>query len=213
MTVGRNSSVTIDDFVYNASAGAGKQGVSMAKGVMRFVGGGVSHTDGVQVKTPTASIGLRGGTAYVQIGGACGTLFALLNGVGTAANSAESRTLTSPGYAVCVPANAPISEPFLAPPEMMANLTQLTSSAPGQSGGAATPPNNRHASRSLGVNRPPNDVDGPGLDVLNQEWGGSALVQSRANANNQPFVPPPQQREGYDTGFYEGYSNGVGVDY
>ncbi len=40
MTVGRNSAVTVDDFVYSRGGG-GQQGVSMAKGVMRFVGGGV----------------------------------------------------------------------------------------------------------------------------------------------------------------------------
>lgn len=60
MTIGRNSAVTIDHFVYDANAGAGRQGVSMAKGVLRFVGGGVSHGSGAALKTPTATIGVRG---------------------------------------------------------------------------------------------------------------------------------------------------------
>jgi hypothetical protein len=53
MTVGRNSAVTVDDFVYS-QGGGGQQGVSMAKGVMRFVGGGVSHEGGTKLRTPTA---------------------------------------------------------------------------------------------------------------------------------------------------------------
>ena len=63
------------------NGGGGSQSVSMAKGVLRFVGGGVSHTSGAKLKTPAASIGIRGGTMLVGVGGKeCKTLAVNLYG-------------------------------------------------------------------------------------------------------------------------------------
>ncbi|WP_400770274.1 FecR domain-containing protein [Methylosinus sporium] len=59
--VGANSSVTIDRFVYDAGAGAGKQSLSITKGALRFIGGEVSHGVGMEIKTPSATIAVRGG--------------------------------------------------------------------------------------------------------------------------------------------------------
>lgn len=190
MTIGRSSAITIDKFVYNGDAGPGSQGVSLAKGVLRFVGGGVSHGQGAQVKTPTASIGLRGGTALMQVGGSCGTLVVLQYGVATVANSRGSVSLTRPGFAVCAPANGPITAPFLASSSMIFTLNESLASAPGQTGGVAVPPTNRDVNQNLTDSRPPNDVAGPGLDYLSHIWLGDALVQSGTNANNQPPLPP-----------------------
>ena len=66
LNVGRNSSVVIDKFVYDQSAGTGEMATSMTKGVLRFVGGQVSHTNGASVKTPVATIGIRGGTMTIS---------------------------------------------------------------------------------------------------------------------------------------------------
>src|ERR1700750_653517 len=61
LNVGRNSSITIDDYVYDQNAGTGKMVASVGKGLLRFVGGEISHTAGVTINTPVASIGIRGG--------------------------------------------------------------------------------------------------------------------------------------------------------
>src|ERR1700751_3001064 len=39
LNVGRNSSITIDEYVYDPNAGTGKMVASVGKGVLRFVGG------------------------------------------------------------------------------------------------------------------------------------------------------------------------------
>jgi hypothetical protein len=197
MTIGRDSAVTIDDFVYNSKAGAGSQGVSVAKGVLRFVGGGVSHGAGAQLRTPTASIGVRGGTALLSLGGPCGTLVVNQYGVATVANSTSSEILTRSGYGVCAPPDGPISEPFLVPGETIANLTLRMASGEGQFGGVANPPKNPRANQRLGDSRPPDVAPAPGLDDLNRIWAGNSLVQSQANADNQPLPPPPQEEEDY----------------
>lgn len=202
MTVGRNSAVTVDDFVY--SGGRGQQGVSMAKGVMRFVGGGVSHEGGTKLRTPTASIGVRGGTALIQVGGACGTLIVHQYG----SIDVGGQTLTRAGYGVCAPRGGPVSEPFLVPPEKIAEILAALESGKRQRGGARRQPTSEEAHLALGNDRPPDVVSPPGLDALGPVWFGNSLVQSRANVENQPtpLVTPGGQdgQHGHHGGHHHG---------
>jgi len=193
MTVGRNSSVVIDDFVYSGRGGS--QGVSMAKGVMRFVGGGVSHQDGANVRTPTATIGVRGGAAMVRVGGECGTLVVHQYGKIDVTGGGATQTLMKAGYGVCAPSGGPLSEPFLVPPETIAAMNARMTSRGGQHGGAKTPPSNEDANLALGNDRPPSVDAPPGLDALSPFWAGGALVQSQSNSVNQPAPPVIEQRD------------------
>jgi hypothetical protein len=203
MTVGRNSAVTVDDFVYSRGGG-GQQGVSMAKGVMRFVGGGVSHEGGTKLRTPTASIGVRGGTALVRIGGSCGTLIVHQYGF----IDVGGQALTRPGYGVCAPSGGPVSEPFLVPPETIAEIIAALESGKRQRGGAKREPTNEEANLALGNDRPPDVVSPPGLDALGPVWFGNALVQSRANVDNQPAPLPTPAREGGNDGHHGDHGHG-----
>ena len=65
LTIGPNSNLVIDDFVYNPNAGGGRFAASLTKGALRFVGGQISHTAGATINTPVASLGIRGGAALV----------------------------------------------------------------------------------------------------------------------------------------------------
>ena len=187
LTIGRNSAVVIDDFVFDERGGA--QGVTIAKGALRFVGGGVSHDAGATLTTPTASIGLRGGSVQISIGGECGTLIVHQNGVASIAGAGgTSQILNRPGFGVCARASG-VSEPFRVPPETIAALNAQMASRVGQSGGAKRKPSNEQANLMLGQDRPASVEPPPGLDALGPFWAGNALVQSRANVDNQP---PPQ---------------------
>jgi hypothetical protein len=203
MTVGRNSAVTVDDFVYS-QGGGGQQGVSMAKGVMRFVGGGVSHEGGTRLRTPTASIGVRGGTALVRVGGSCGTLVVHQYGF----IDVGGQALTRPGYGVCAPSGGPVSEPFLVPPETIAQIVAALESGKGQRGGAKREPTNEEANLALGNDRPPDVVSPPGLDALGPVWFGNAIVQSRANVDNQPAPLPTPARQGGSDGHHDDHDHG-----
>src|SRR5262245_26808396 len=66
LSVGPNSNLVIDEFVYNPNSGKGRMTVSLAQGAVRVVGGNVSHTEGATVKTPVATIGIRGGTTTIM---------------------------------------------------------------------------------------------------------------------------------------------------
>ena len=60
LNIGPNSDVLIDEYVFDPNTNTGKMSVSLGKGLMRFVGGQISHQGNAQVKTPTATIGIRG---------------------------------------------------------------------------------------------------------------------------------------------------------
>jgi len=67
LTVGPNSVLVIDKYVYDPDRKAGEMALSATKGVFRFVGGTISKNSEVTIKTPSATIGIRGGIATVEV--------------------------------------------------------------------------------------------------------------------------------------------------
>lgn len=62
VSVTENSSLVIDDFVYDPKSNSGKLNLKAASGTVRYVSGAIAHNDpkAVNIKTPTASIAVRG---------------------------------------------------------------------------------------------------------------------------------------------------------
>jgi hypothetical protein len=71
LTIGPNSDVVIDEFVYRPGGSSNQFLASMTKGALRFVGGQISHNQGATITTPTATIGIRGGVALVTHDSKC----------------------------------------------------------------------------------------------------------------------------------------------
>jgi hypothetical protein len=61
LTVGKGSAVTLDKFVYDPATGDGGLAIDLVQGALRFVGGKLSKDGNVTVKTPTATMTVRGG--------------------------------------------------------------------------------------------------------------------------------------------------------
>jgi len=59
LTMGQNSRLRVDEYVYSGPGGAGRQTIRYTKGLFRFVSGTIPKKD-VRVDTPTVSIGIRG---------------------------------------------------------------------------------------------------------------------------------------------------------
>ncbi len=61
-TIGPNSEISIDEFVYDPVTSAGKITASVAKGAFRFITGKIARKrpEDMTVKLPTATIGIRG---------------------------------------------------------------------------------------------------------------------------------------------------------
>ncbi len=67
LTIGPNSDVVLDEFVYDPDAKTGKLAFSATKGLFRLVGGKISKTTAVTFTTPTAVIGIRGGIGIITV--------------------------------------------------------------------------------------------------------------------------------------------------
>ncbi len=68
-TIGPNSELVIDEFVYDPRSSAGKVGASIAKGVFRFVTGKVAreNPEAMRIKLPSGTIGIRGTIAIGRV--------------------------------------------------------------------------------------------------------------------------------------------------
>ncbi len=64
-TVGPNSSVTLDRFIYNPQTAEGSLEVT-SRGLMRLVGGRVTKEKPALIRTNAATIGIRGGITIIQ---------------------------------------------------------------------------------------------------------------------------------------------------
>ncbi|MFT4274939.1 MAG: FecR domain-containing protein [Rhodopseudomonas sp.] len=131
MTVGPNSDLTIDEYVYDPNAGTGKLAARLGKGALRFVGGQISHTGDAEIKTASATVGIRGGVAMIGPG----FVFA---GYGSSTVTTQGGTVTlGAGEFTQTPGGGqPPSPPAPPPPNFVQSLIQSFQSAPGQSGGA-----------------------------------------------------------------------------
>jgi len=67
LSVGPNSDIVLDKFVYDPGTKTGELSFSATKGIFRFVGGKISKTTPVTIKTPNATIGIRGGVGVFNV--------------------------------------------------------------------------------------------------------------------------------------------------
>jgi hypothetical protein len=209
LNVGRNSSIVIDEYVYDPNAGTGSMVASVGKGVMRFVGGQISHTKGVTVNTPVATLGIRGGVGTVvypitpdlaasdpNLANSHGQLVICHVGILTLRNGVSQVTLR-PGFAAFVNGpNSPISEPFRISDLVLQRIVAQLTSGPGQSGGGGPGINvDRYVIRdgigSVILNDPTRP---PGTDPLGYTsifGGGNDVVRSKSQSNQTGQTAPP----------------------
>ena len=179
LNVGNNSNIVIDEFVYDPNARTGTMVASATKGVLRYVGGQISHTAGATIKTPIASLGIRGGIVTVMLPvpsniaatdprlAGQGQLVISHFGVTTLTTNTGTITLR-PGFAIIInSANQPIGQPFRPSDATLRLITQALHSQGGQTGGvnrADAPSNATFSSFSQGATNPPNvnQAGGPG---------------------------------------------------
>lgn len=144
-TIGPNSAMVLDEFVYDPNSGAGKVTARVTKGVFRFVTGRVAKDQpaNMKVKLPVGTIGIRGTIAGGQVS-ETKSLVVLMgpgekNNVGANAgsisvsNAGQEVELSKTGFGTVVePGKAP-TPPFEVPPSVMAELSGGLSAKPGES--------------------------------------------------------------------------------
>lgn len=134
-TLGPDSEMILDEFVYDPFTDTGKVAAKMTKGVFRFVTGKIARKkpSAMNIKLPSGTMGIRGTIA----GGAIlpdGSVLLALLGPGTDNNAGErpgaidvtnagvTISVTRPGFAVIVRPGQPPSPPFQMTPEQLSQL-------------------------------------------------------------------------------------------
>lgn len=109
LTVGKGSEVVLDKFVYDPDTKTGGLALSLGQGTLRFVGGQLSKTGDVQVKTPTATMTVRGGIAlfYFPPGGDGYAVFIYGNEL---KDEGTGQSILRPGFAFKFPAGGGAAE-------------------------------------------------------------------------------------------------------
>ena len=81
-SIGPNSSMVIDEFVYNPATGTGKITASVTRGTLRLISGRIARQEqeAIQIKLPVATVGIRG--SMVVFSGGPNGFFIGLFGVG-----------------------------------------------------------------------------------------------------------------------------------
>ncbi len=166
LTIGPNSNLVIDRFVYDPDAKVGDLVVSVSKGVFRFVGGRISKTSEVVFKTPSSEIGIRGGVLQAEIDNDTGaaTQTFLFGEYMKVRAGGETETVTVPGFAVTTVAiDQPPGSQFKATPQMIAEAMAKTEGQPGATGGTDNPPTDQIVAESgLAVIAADDDPTGAG---------------------------------------------------
>jgi hypothetical protein len=221
LNVGRNSNIVIDEYVYDPNAGTGKMVATVSKGVMRFVGGQISHTTGVTVNTPVATLGIRGGVATVvypippgftgsdpKLAQARGEI--VIGHVGSVViKNNTGSVIVRPGYMTWVTGpNDPIPEPFPIPDFLLQKIMAALTSGQGQTGGVTDLPTDQMAARlGFGKTIVTDPAKPPGTDPLGYFSifdGGNNVAKNKSQSNqtNSVQTPPP------DTGCGSCYTGG-----
>src|SRR5689334_11390331 len=134
VTVGPGAELVIDRFVYDERTKLGTLAVQASRGLIRFVGGDISKSTDVVVRTPTALIGIRGGVALINVDANGGTNAIFVFGTSmtvTANQGGQTQTVTRPGFGVTVGPAAPPAPPIRVPGgTLTALLAQLEAPTP-----------------------------------------------------------------------------------
>ena len=97
-TVGPNSNLVIDKFVYDPNKKTGEMVATFSKGSMRFIGGKLSkNAGGVQVNTPSGALAIRGGMFQ---GNTQKKIYSFLYGHSLTfrGRNGQTQTIFQPGY-------------------------------------------------------------------------------------------------------------------
>lgn len=141
LTVGPNSDIVLDEFVYDPDSKSGKLAFSATKGVFRLVGGQLSKRTPVLIRTQTATVGVRGGIAIAQVAEGGGVDATFLFGERlTVASGGVTQEATRPGFSISAPAGGAPGAPRPADEGQLGGSLGQFEGSEGQNGGAEQPP-------------------------------------------------------------------------
>ncbi len=168
LTVGPNSDLVIDEFVYSPETGTGKLAASATKGVFRFVGGALSkNPDSVSIKTPAAIVGVRGGVILLAVNpNGAATAYFIYGEEATITSASGHLSLHRRSWAVDIGPDGKIGDPHPADPAVLLELLKQLNGQTGGNGGASPAPTEQALAGgpSLFIDE---DIDANQIDLRN----------------------------------------------
>jgi len=138
-TIGPNSAMTIDEFVYDPSTDAGKVSAEIMRGAFRFVTGRIAHKhpEQMKVKLPSGTIGVRGTIVVGRVEGERSSVALVGSGgviVSNAVNNVSHEvSITRPGFGTTIPGvGMPPTPPTFVPPAELSALAATLGPPPMQ---------------------------------------------------------------------------------
>jgi hypothetical protein len=206
LSVGVNSELTIDHFVYDPATRQGDLSITATHGAMRFVGGAISKKSEVKINTPAGNIGIRGGIATISIGNdGSATITFLFGDSATVTNPAGSQKATRSGSQIFVPYGGAPFAPIVLPPGSLQAYLGLFEQQQG-TGNVVSPNDQAQLDAlvtALNTQVLPRAGTGPGLQTwltYLQLLSMQAIVTTNANhTSGQPgpvSTTPPSQGGG-----------------
>jgi len=198
LSVGANSEITIDRFVYDPNTQNGDLAFTATRGAFRFVGGAISKKSDVKITAPSANIGVRGGIATFTIGNDGSLTVTFLYGDSvTVSNPGGTQKAVRYGSQIFVPYGGPPLAPVVLPPGSLQAYLALFDQA--QGGGNIIGPGDRAqidalvAALNNGVL--PRTGTGPGLQTwltylqLLQTQAIATTNANRISGGTRPAAP------------------------
>lgn len=186
LSIGPNSDIVIDEYVYDPNAGQGRMALTLTRGALRYIGGRISHGGGAEVKTPVATIGIRGaaGTVSHDAADRPGTQVVSDYGRFLVRTPRGSVEIQRPGFMVTVDAGGVPGVPVRVAQAQIDAATRRLGSASGQTGGASNMPTDEIAGSLVGAETAaiaPSDVR-PLAGSLSDTSGPSTTISTAALA-------------------------------
>ena len=139
MTLGPNSELVINEFVFDPDARRGSIAVNLVKGALRVVGGFISKFNSPQgfsaarVQTATATIGIRGGISLIDHNDQnTSAVFLFGNQMMVSGIGGQTQNVTRPGFGLTIGRSGELSQPTRTPSEQLTGFLQrFGGNAPG----------------------------------------------------------------------------------
>ncbi len=137
LTVSPNSDIVLDKYVYDPNNQSGEIALTVGKGVLRMIGGRITKSNPAVIKTPTATIGIRGGIGLVAYENGQTSVMHVAGEFTRVEAGGQTLNITrANGFATIGPDGAPVFQGVADEAQIAAFYNRMQ----GGGGGAETPP-------------------------------------------------------------------------
>jgi FecR protein len=188
LSIAANTSIVIDQFVYDPNSHSGHSVTKLTRGALRFVGGQLSHLDEAAISTPAAAIGIRGGTATISIG-PNGVTVTTQNGTATITNATGTITLPQNFSVTILNWYTPPGTPIWTETDLAENYVETIMSRYYQNGGVS---GYQGETPICGTATTLTCPQPPWVSIYDGEYNATQIiVQGVQHGTNQTPPPPP----------------------